>query len=68
LRDYVSPRLISQDQYDAWRARGGDTLLERTAERTRELREAPRAYTLGDEAAAALDGLVEKARLTLGAA
>ncbi len=62
LRDYVAPRLISQDQYDAWQARGGDTLLDRTAERTRELREAPRAYELGEDAAAALDALVEKAR------
>jgi trimethylamine--corrinoid protein Co-methyltransferase len=66
LRDYVAPRLVSQDQYDAWQARGADTLLERTAEKTRELREAPRAYELGAEAAAALAGLVGKARAALG--
>ena len=63
LRDYVSPHLVAQDQYDAWQARGGDTLLERTAQKTRELREAPRAYQPSDDAAAALDALVERARI-----
>ena len=67
MRDYVAPHLISQDQYDAWQARGGDTLLERGAQKTRDLREAPRAYELGDDAAAALDALVEKARAQLDA-
>ena len=27
VRDYVMPKLISQDQYDAWAAAGGSTLL-----------------------------------------
>ena len=62
MRDYTAPKLISQDEYDGWLARGGDTLLERTAQKTRELREAPRAHQLGDDAAAALDALLEKAR------
>ncbi len=65
MRDYLPPHLISQDQYDAWHARGGDTLLERTAQKTRELLEAPRAHRLTDDAAAALEGLVEKARAGL---
>ncbi len=46
-------------------ARGGDTLLERTAQKTRELREAPRAYRPDDAAAEVLDALVEKARTAL---
>jgi trimethylamine---corrinoid protein Co-methyltransferase len=65
LRDYVSPRLIAQDQYDSWQSRGGDTLLERTAQKTSELREAARAYELGDDAAAALGALLAEARASL---
>jgi trimethylamine---corrinoid protein Co-methyltransferase len=67
LRDYVTPRLISQDQYDSWQARGGATLLERTADKTRELRQAPRAYRPADETETALAALVERARAALGA-
>ena len=63
VRDYVAPRLISQDQYDSWQAMGSSTLLERTAQRTKELREGERAYALEAEALAQLDALVETARL-----
>jgi trimethylamine--corrinoid protein Co-methyltransferase len=62
VRDYVMPELLSQDQYDAWSAAGSSTLLERTAEKTKELREGERAYRLEPEASQALDGLVERAR------
>ena len=68
MRDYSTPSLISQDQYDAWQVRGGDTLLERTAQKTRELREALRAYAPSEDAARALDALVDKARAALGEA
>jgi len=62
VRDYVMPQLISQDQYDAWAAAGGSTLLERTAQKTKELRESDRAYRLEADALRQLDELVEKAR------
>jgi trimethylamine--corrinoid protein Co-methyltransferase len=62
VRDYLMPRLISQDQYDGWAAAGGSTLLERTAQRTKELRENERAYRLEPDALQQLDELVEKAR------
>ncbi len=39
VRDYVMPQLISQDQYDAWAAAGSQTLLDRTTQKTKELRE-----------------------------
>ena len=63
IRDYVKPRLVSQDQYDSWHAAGGATLLERAAQKTKELREGERAYALEPGALAQLDALVEKARL-----
>jgi trimethylamine--corrinoid protein Co-methyltransferase len=62
VRDYVMPQLISQDQYDAWAAAGSQTLLERTAQKTRELRESERAYRLAPDALRELDELVETAR------
>jgi len=62
VRDYVMPRLLSQDHYDAWSAAGSSSLLDRTAKKTRELREGERSYRLGPETAHALDELVEKAR------
>ena len=62
VRDYVMPQLISQDQYDAWASAGGSTLLDRTAQKTRELRESERAYRLEPDALQQLDALVEKAR------
>ena len=62
VRDYFMPRLISQDQYDAWSAAGGTTLLERTAQKTRGLRESERAYQPAEDALRQLDDLVEKAR------
>src|SRR5450759_4905003 len=62
VRDYLMPKLISQDQYDAWTAAGGSTLLERTAQKTKALREGERAYRLGPDALRQLDELVEKAR------
>lgn len=50
LRDFFRPRLISQDSFEAWQAAGASTLLERAAERTRELRESERAYRPDDDA------------------
>ena len=38
VRDHVRLQRASQDQYEAWAA-GGATLFERTAQKTRELRE-----------------------------
>jgi trimethylamine--corrinoid protein Co-methyltransferase len=61
-RDFWSPRLVSQDSHEAWSAAGGATLLERTAEKTRGLRESERAYRLDDDALRRLDDLVERAR------
>jgi trimethylamine--corrinoid protein Co-methyltransferase len=61
-RDYVVPELVSQDTHEAWEAVGGSSLLERTAERTRELRAAERLVALGDDVLAQLDALVEQAR------
>jgi trimethylamine--corrinoid protein Co-methyltransferase len=62
VRDYVMPNLVSQEQYDAWTAAGSATLLERTAQKTKELRESERAYRLEADALRRLDDLVEKAR------
>jgi trimethylamine--corrinoid protein Co-methyltransferase len=62
VRDYVMPQLISQDQYDGWAAAGGSTLLERTAEKTKELRESERVYRLEADALPQLDALVDAAR------
>ena len=62
LRDYLMPQLISQDQYDAWAAAGSSSLLQRTAEKTRELRKGEREYALESDAAQALDALVETRR------
>ena len=62
VRDYLMPKLISQDQYDAWATAGSQTLLERTAQKTRELRESERAYRLEPDALRRLDDLVETAR------
>ena len=44
LRDFFRPRLISQDSFESWQAAGAASLLDRAAERTRELRAAERAY------------------------
>jgi trimethylamine--corrinoid protein Co-methyltransferase len=63
IRDYMKPSLVSQDQYDSWHAAGGATLLERAAQKTKELRDGERAYALEPDALAQLDALVEKARL-----
>ena len=62
VRDYVMPRLLSQDQYDAWATAGGPTLLERTAQKTTELRGCERGYGLEADALRQLDELVETAR------
>jgi len=61
-RDYFMPRLIAQESHDAWRAAGARSLLERAAERTRELRESERAYRLEDDALRSLEALVAGAR------
>ena len=61
VRDHVRLQRTSQDQYEAWAA-GGATLFERTAQKTRELRESARPYRLEPDALRRLDELVEKAR------
>ena len=61
-RDYLTPELISQDQYDAWVTAGSSSLLERTAVKARELREGERAYAPAPDAVRELDALVEQAR------
>jgi trimethylamine--corrinoid protein Co-methyltransferase len=62
VRDYAMPELLSQEQYDAWAAAGSMTLLERTAQKTKELRDGERAYRLEPDAMQQLDRVVEKAR------
>jgi trimethylamine---corrinoid protein Co-methyltransferase len=62
LRDFFRPRLIGQDSFEAWQAAGAASLLDRAAERTRELREGERAYQLDEDSERALDALVEVAR------
>ena len=66
-RDYSTPELISQDQYDAWVAAGSSSLLERAALKTRELRDGERAYAPTPDALRELDALVAKARAAYGA-
>jgi len=58
LRDFFRPRLISQDSHESWQAAGAASLLERAAERTRELRAAERAYRPSDDALKELDAIV----------
>ena len=62
VRDYLQADLISQDQYDGWAAAGSSSLLDRAAERTRELREGERAYAPAPEALRELGRLTEVAR------
>jgi trimethylamine---corrinoid protein Co-methyltransferase len=57
LRDFVRPRLVTQDSHEAWQAAGAPSLLERAAERTRELRESERAYRPSDDALRELERL-----------
>jgi trimethylamine--corrinoid protein Co-methyltransferase len=58
LRDFFRPRLISQDSHESWQAAGAASLLERAAERTRELRAAEREYRPSDDALKELDAIV----------
>lgn len=60
LRDFFRPRLVSQDSYESWEAAGAASLLERAAERTRELRAAERAYRPSDDALRELDAIVAR--------
>lgn len=60
--DYLQPDLVSQDQYDSWAAACSTSLLDRTAERTSELRDGERAYAPAADALRELDALVERAR------
>ena len=55
LRDFFRPRLISQDSFESWQTAGAPSLLDRAAERTRELRAAERAYRPTDDALRELD-------------
>jgi trimethylamine--corrinoid protein Co-methyltransferase len=58
LRDFFRPRLISQDTHESWQTAGAASLLERAAERTRELRAAERSYQPSDDARRELDAIV----------
>jgi trimethylamine---corrinoid protein Co-methyltransferase len=58
LRDFFRPRLISQDSHESWQAAGAASLLERAAERTRELLASERAYRPSDHALKELDAIV----------
>jgi trimethylamine--corrinoid protein Co-methyltransferase len=60
LRDFFRPRLISQDSFESWQAAGAASLLDRAAERTRELRAAERAYRPADDALRELDRIVTR--------
>ncbi len=62
LRDYFRPALLTQESHDAWAAAGSASLLQRTADRTRELCESEAAYRLDQDAARRLDVLVAQAR------
>jgi trimethylamine--corrinoid protein Co-methyltransferase len=59
LRDFFRPRLIGQDSFESWHAAGAASLLDRAAERTRDLRAAERAYAPDEDALRELDRLVE---------
>ena len=50
LRDFFRPRLISQDSFESWETAGAPSLLDRAAERTRELGASERAYRPSDDA------------------
>lgn len=61
-RDWLVSDLLNQKPYDAWEAAGGSTLLDRVAQKTRELLSGESAYRLGDDVSAELDRLVDTAR------
>jgi trimethylamine--corrinoid protein Co-methyltransferase len=62
LREFFRPRLITQDSFESWQAAGAASLLERAAERTRELRAAEPAYRPSDHALRELDRIVARHR------
>ena len=62
VRDFFRPRLISQDSFESWQAAGAASLLERAAERTRELRDGRARLPPGDDALRELDRLVGQTR------
>ena len=60
LRDFFRPRMISQDSFESWESAGAPSLLDRAAERTRELRSSERAYRPSDDALRELARLENK--------
>ncbi len=60
LRDFFRPRLIAQDSFESWEVAGAPSLLDRAAERTRELRESERAYRPSDDALRELEHLEQR--------
>jgi len=60
-RDWLAGDLLDQQPYDAWEAAGASTLLERTAQKTRELLREP-AFRLCDDASGELERLLDTVR------
>jgi trimethylamine--corrinoid protein Co-methyltransferase len=60
LREFFRPRLIGQDSFESWQSAGAPSLLDRAAERTRDLRAAERAYRPAADALRALDRIVAR--------
>jgi trimethylamine--corrinoid protein Co-methyltransferase len=61
VREFFRPRLLAQASYEAWQGSGGRALLDRVADRTRELRAADRTYRPDPAAERELDRLVVQA-------
>lgn len=59
--DFIVPTLLRQQPYEAWQKAGSSSLLERAAEKARELRAAERSYIPAPDVATALDGFVADA-------
>ncbi len=61
VREFFRPRLLAQTSHEAWQESGSPSLLDRVADRARELRAADRTYRLDPAAARELDRLVATA-------
>lgn len=61
-REWLVPDLLSQQSHEAWTEAGETTLLQRAAEKTRELRGRDRDHRLDDPTVAELERLADRAR------